>query len=428
MTGGMVIVGGGLAGAKTAEALRAEGYAGEVTLLAAENELPYERPPLSKGYLLGRTAFEDAVVHPAAWYAENRIELRLGVRAESLDPAARQVTLAGGERLPYDKLLLATGSTPRRLAVPGADSRGVHYLRNRADTDALRDVLSAGGRLVLIGAGWIGLEVAAAARDSGLQVTVLEVAELPLLGVLGRELGGMFADLHREHGVEFRFGAQLAEITATDGVANGVRLVDGTMIAADAILVGVGACPEVGLAMAAGLDVDDGVRVDATLRTSDRHIFAAGDIANQAHPTLGVRVRVEHWAAALNQPAIAAAGMLDRPANYEALPYFFSDQYDLGLEYLGHVPRGCDTDLVVRGDLGSREFVACWLDSASRIRATMAVNVWGILDDVRPLIRNGARVDPRLLADPAVNYAETVIDADPVRRQPASGAATPSGT
>jgi 3-phenylpropionate/trans-cinnamate dioxygenase ferredoxin reductase component len=407
--GGVVIVGGGLAGAKAAEALRAAGYSGDVTLLAAERELPYERPPLSKGYLLRRSEFDDAVVHGADWYAENRVELRLGIRAESIDRVARQVTVTGGERLGYDRLLLATGSTPRRLSVPGADARGVLYLRTRADSDALRDLLGSGGRLVIIGAGWIGLEVAAAARDSGMQVTIVEMAPLPLVGVFGPEIGGMFADLHRAHGVELHLGAQLEEIVTTDGAATGVRLSDGTVLAADAVLVGIGARPNVELALSAGLDVEDGVQVDAALRTSDPHIFAVGDIAQQAHPTLGVRVRVEHWATALNQPATAVAAMLGEPAAYDKLPYFFSDQYDLGLEYLGHVPRDCATELVLRGDLGSRTFVAFWLDPTSRIRAVMNVNVWDVVDAVRPLIVQGIRVDPARLADPTIDYADVAI-------------------
>ena len=415
----VVIVGGGLAGAKAAEALRTAGYSGDVTLVAAEPELPYERPPLSKGYLLGRSEFEAAVVHDAAWYAENRIDLRLGVRAEAIDRAARQVTVTGGERLGYDKLVLATGSTPRRLPVPGADARGVHYLRSRADAEALRELLGTGGRLVVIGAGWIGLEVAAAARDSGMQVTVIELAPLPLIGVFGPEIGGMFADLHRAHGVELLLGAQLAEITTTDGAADGVRLADGTRIAADAVLVGVGARPNLELAIEAGLDVDDGVLVDAALRTSDPDIFAVGDIANQAHPSLGVRIRVEHWATALNQPAVAVAALLGQPASYDKLPYFFSDQYDLGLEYLGHLPRDSETRLVLRGDLGSREFVAFWLDSDSRIRAVLNVNVWDVVDAVRPLILQGSRVDPARLSDPTVAYSDLAIDA--------SSAATSTG-
>jgi 3-phenylpropionate/trans-cinnamate dioxygenase ferredoxin reductase component len=287
----------------------------------------------------------------------------------------------------------------------------VHYLRSRADAEALREVFGAGGRLVVIGAGWIGLEVAAAARDSGMQVSVIELAPLPLVGVFGPEIGGMFADLHRAHGVELLLGAQLAEITTTDGAADGVRLADGTRIAADAVLVGVGARPNVELAVEAGLEVDDGVLVDATLRTSDPDIYAVGDIANQAHPTLGVRVRVEHWATALNQPAVAVAALLGEPASYDKLPYFFSDQYDLGLEYLGHLPRDCETRLVLRGDLDSREFVAFWLDSGDRIRAVMNVNVWDVVDAVRPLIMEGSRVDPARLSDPTVAYSDVAVDA-----------------
>jgi 3-phenylpropionate/trans-cinnamate dioxygenase ferredoxin reductase component len=389
----IVIVGGGLAGAKAAEALRERGYDGPVTLLGDEAELPYERPPLSKGYLAGEASFDDAVVHPAAWYDEQHIELRLGAHATAIDRDRREVELAGGERVPYGALLLATGAEPRRLPIPGADT--ALTLRTRADSDAIRATFGAGRRLVLIGAGWIGLEVAAAARTAGTEVTVLESAELPLLAVLGKQMATVFADLHRAHGVDLRLGVSVAAIEA-----DGVRLADGTVIPADAVVVGVGVRPRTELAEAAGLDVDNGVLVDAQLRTSDPAIFAVGDIANHDHPVLGRRVRVEHWATALNQGPAAAAAMLGGTEPYTELPYFFSDQYDLGMEYIGHATPGSYTQVVVRGDTKTREFVAFWLDGADRILAAMNVNVWDVIDEIKPLIVARTPVDPAKLADP----------------------------
>jgi 3-phenylpropionate/trans-cinnamate dioxygenase ferredoxin reductase component len=406
----IVIVGGGLAGAKATEALRDNGYTGSLTLIGAEKHLPYERPPLSKSYLAGNSEFDEAIVHSAEWYDENRVTLRLGVHVTGIDANTHQVVLDDGTSIGYDKLLLATGALPRRLTLPGADAEGVLYLRSREDSDAIRATFGAGRRLVIIGAGWIGLEVAAAARQADTEVTVVEMAELPLLAVLGPELAQVFADLHRAHGVDLRLGATLEEITVDGGRATGVRLGDGTTVAADAVVVGVGVTPDVALAQAAGLAVDNGVLVDAALRTSDPDIYAVGDIANHDHPTLRGRVRVEHWATALNQPATAAAAMLGQDTSYTALPYFFSDQYDLGMEYVGWAPRGTYARVVVRGDLATREFVAFWLDDADRIKASMNVNVWDVVDEVKPLIANGTVVDPGRLADPAVAYSEVAAD------------------
>ena len=401
----IVIVGGGLAGAKAAEALRAAGYDRALTVVADEAHLPYERPPLSKGYLAGTTTFDDAVVHPERWYADNHVDLRLGTRADELDLAKHAVRLADGSRLPYDKLLLATGSTPRRLPLPGADADGVFTLRTREDSDAIRATFGAGRRLVIIGAGWIGLETAAAARQADTEVSVVEVADLPLLNVLGPEMATVFADLHRAHGVDLRLGARLEHITVTDGRATGVALADGSQLAADAVVIGVGVTPNVELAEAAGLPVDNGVIVDAALRTTDPDVYAVGDIANHDHPLLG-RIRVEHWATALNQPAVAAAAMLGRDAAYEELPYFFTDQYDLGMEYIGHSGLGRYRQVVVRGDVAGREFVAFWLDGDVRVRAAMAVNVWDVIDEIKPLIAERLVVEPGELADPDVPYAK----------------------
>jgi NADPH-dependent 2,4-dienoyl-CoA reductase/sulfur reductase-like enzyme len=399
MTSRVVVVGGGLAGAKSVEALRNAGFDGAVTLVTEEVELPYERPPLSKSYLLGTSSFDKAVVLSDEWYRDQDVDLRLGDRAEAVDLAARRVTLASGATATYDRLILATGSTPRRLAVPGAQASGVFYLRTHRDADALRACLGPTSRLVIIGGGWIGLEVAAAARQAGTAVTVLEVADLPLAGVLGHQLARSFADLHRDHGVDLRTGARLdAILTDATGAAAAVRLADGTVIEATAVVVGIGVQPRVELAARAGLAVDNGVLVNAALISSDRHVAAVGDIAAHAHPLLQTRIRVEHWAAALNQPATAVAALLGREAQYDLLPYFYTDQYDLGMEYVGHAPPGSYTDVVVRGDLDGRCFVAFWLRD-NRILAGMAVNVWDAIDDVKALIRTRGTVDPTRLTD-----------------------------
>jgi 3-phenylpropionate/trans-cinnamate dioxygenase ferredoxin reductase subunit len=391
---GFVIVGAGLAGAKAAEALREQGYDGTITLVGDEQHRPYERPPLSKDYLAGKAERDSVFVHGADWYDEHDVALRSGVTATAVERGAHRVDLSDGESLEYDKLLLATGATPR--ALPGAE--GVLYLRRIEDSDRIREVLSTGGHLVVIGAGWIGMEVAAAARQAGLKVTVLETLELPLLRVLGPEIARVFATLHTDNGVDLRLGVKVEQIlTGPDGKANGVRLADGTQIDADAVLVGIGAVPNTSLAEDAGLKVDNGVVVDASLRTSDPDIFAAGDVANAAHPTMGRQIRVEHWANALNQPAIAAAGMLGGSKRYEELPYFYTDQYDLGMEYIGH-GEGYD-QVVVRGDLASREFIAFWLRDG-RVIAGMNVNVWDVVDPIKALIRSGMRVDPDALANP----------------------------
>ncbi len=406
MTSHIVIVGGGLAGAKTAQGLRDQGYAGPLTLIAAEPHLPYERPPLSKDYLMGKSSFHDALALPGQWYADHGVDLRLEVQATSLDAAGHLLGLDDGTNINYGKLVLATGSIPRRLGIPGADASGVHYLRTREDSDAIRATFGSGRHLAIIGGGWIGLEVAAAARMVGTDVTVIEMAELPLLGVLGEQIAPVFADLHRDHGVDLRLGAQVEEISVRGERATGVRLADGTHIETDAIVVGIGVRPDVDLATLAGLATDNGVLVDAQLRTSDPDVFAVGDIANHDHPVLGHRVRVEHWANALNQPAAAAAALLGGTEPYTALPYFYTDQYDLGMEYIGHATPGSYEQVVVRGDLEGREFVAFWLDGDRRIKAAMNVNVWDVPDEVGPIISAGTRVNPESLANPDVPYGE----------------------
>jgi 3-phenylpropionate/trans-cinnamate dioxygenase ferredoxin reductase subunit len=402
-----VIVGGGLAGAKAAEALRDKGFGGQIVLFAEEEHLPYERPPLSKEFLAGKKSLSDFTVHDSDWYDEHNIDLRLGARASAMDPAAHTVSLSDDSTVGYDKLLLATGSRSRRLPIPRADAAGVHYLRTYEDASALNSQLAEGSSLAVVGAGWIGLEVAASARQRGVNVTVVETAKLPLLAALGEEVGTVFATLHRDHGVDLRLESQVEEISTADGKATGLRLGDGSTITADAVLVAVGAQPNVELAEQAGLAMGDGgVLVDTALRSSDADIYAVGDIAAADHPLFGTRIRTEHWANALKQPAVAVAGMLGDPAEYTELPYFFTDQYDLGMEYAGHA--ATYDRVVFRGDVDGREFVALWLDADNRVLAGMNVNIWDVLDDVKDLIRSKRPVDPDRLADPQAPLGELI--------------------
>ena len=402
-----VIVGAGLAGARAAEALRDGGYEGRVVLLGAEQHRPYERPPLSKEYLQGSSERDEVFVHPADWYREHDVDLRLGATVTAIDRDASEVVLDDGGRVGYDALLLATGSSPRHLRVPGAELEDVHYLRYLDDSDRLKILLQRAGRIAVIGGGWIGLEVTAAARIAGVEVAVLEAADAPLLGVLGPEIAEVFAGLHRKHGVDLRTDVQVTEIVGKDGAVVGVRLADGSLVEADAVVVGIGAAPNTGLAESAGLQVDDGVRVDEHLRSSDPHIYAAGDIASIHHPALGRQIRVEHWATAQNSGPVAAAAMIDEnAAGWDRLPYFFTDQYDLGMEYTGHVDAGDeDVEVVVRGDLAGREFIAFWLRDG-RLLAGMNVNIWDVTDDIERLIRAGTTLDTARLADPGVPLSD----------------------
>ncbi|GAA4400014.1 FAD-dependent oxidoreductase [Fodinibacter luteus] len=378
----IVIVGAGLAGGTAATELRERGYEGPVVLLGAEPHPPYERPPLSKGYLLGNDPLDDAFVHPQAWYAEHDVELRLGVEATALDTDAHVVTTTGGD-VRYDALLLATGAEPRRLAVAEESGVPTAYLRTIEDSDRLKEAFGSGGRVAVVGAGWIGLEVAAAAREAGCPVTVFETAELPLLRVLGPTVAQVFADLHREHGVDLRLGAS---VSAQD------------LAEADLVVAGVGVAPRVELARSGGLAVDDGVLVDAALRTVDAQrgtsvasVLAVGDIANHAHPVLGRRIRVEHWDTAINQAKVAAHNLVGGEQSYDAMPYFFTDQYDLGMEYVGHA--GADDEVVVHGSLGDRVFRAFWLREG-RVVAAMHANDWDATDELRAAVDSGDLPSP----------------------------------
>jgi 3-phenylpropionate/trans-cinnamate dioxygenase ferredoxin reductase subunit len=393
-----VIVGASLAGAKAAESLRHEGFEGRVVLVGTEDARPYERPPLSKDYVRGEAGRERIYVHDESFYADNHIELRLGRTALDLNASLKEVALDDGERLRYDRLLLATGAEPRRLAILGADLDGVHYLRSVADSDVLRERLDRGGTVVVIGAGWIGAEVAASARQRGLEVTLVAPGAVPLERVLGGEVGELYRDVHADQGVRMLMGTRV-EAFEGDGAVERVRTSDGHRLECDFVVVGIGVQPRTRLAAEAGLAVGDGILVDEQLRTSAPGVFAAGDIAGAQHPFYRERIRVEHWANALRQGPIAARNMLGARQAYDCLPYFFSDQYDVGMEYSG-LARTWDR-VVFRGDPGSREFIVFWL-AENRVLAGMNVNVWDVVDPIQRLIRDQVPVDDRRLSDPDV--------------------------
>ncbi len=405
-----VIIGAGLTGAKAAQTLREEGFDGRIVLIGAEPERPYERPPLSKGFLTGSDDRSSLYVHEEGWYAEQHVELLLGRSVTALDRDAHQVELDSGDRLDYTKLLIATGALPRRLAVPGSDLPGVHHLRTVGDSERLRAAIQRGGRVVVIGAGWIGLETAAAARGYGCAVTVIEPQATPLQAALGAEMGAFFAAAHRRHGVDLRLGCGVTRFRGTDHVT-AVATDDGDDIAADVVIVGIGARPCTELAEQAGLSVDNGILVDEHLRSSDPDVFAAGDVANAFHPRYGTRIRVEHWANALHAGPAAAHSMLGHDAVDDRVPYFFTDQYEIGMEYAGWYPPGGYDTLVTRGDLDGAAFHAFWL-ADGRVVAGMHVNQWdqGIAP-VQELIQGGRPVDPQRLADPSVPMAEAAAPA-----------------
>jgi len=411
-----VIVGASLAGAKAAETLRTEGFDGRVVLIGEEAERPYERPMLSKEYLRGDKPAEKLYVHDEAFYADNSIELMTGTRVESVDPGAHEITLAGG-RMPYSRLLLSTGAAPRPLPLPGTDLRGVAYLRAMGESDALRVGIRAASRVVVIGAGWIGSEVAASARQLGAEVAIVAPEAVPLVRVLGPEVGGVYRDLHAGHGVDLHLSTQIEAIVG-NGAARGVRTTDGVVIEGDLVIVGVGVSPRVELARDAGLTLENGILVDEFLATSAPDVFAAGDVAATWNTRYNKRIRMEHWANALNQGQTAARNMLGQHTAYEKLPYFYSDQYDLGMEYNGYA---ADWDRVVlRGDKAGREFLAFWLKDG-RVLAGMNANIWDQGDDIKALIRGAATIDPDRLADPSVPLADQLSGSSAKADRPSRG-------
>lgn len=399
-----VIVGASLAGAKAAQALREGGFSGRVVLIGQEPSAPYARPELSKGYLRGDKVMTDLLVHPAGFYVENDIEVRTATTVTGIDRATSHVQLSGGGSLAYDRLLLTTGASPRSLDLPGADLPGVVTLRTVADADALRERIPRADRVVVVGAGWIGCEVAASARMLGAEVTMLTPDPAPLVRVLGPEVGAVFAALHTQHGVDLHLGVGVEEVVGT-GSARGVRTTHGETIAGDLIVIGVGVAPRDELGRQAGLAVDNGILVDEFLTTSDPRICAAGDVANAWHPLLGRRLRVEHWDNAIKQGQAAAATMLGTPTAFTHMPFFYSDQYDFGMEYRGHASTW--DQVVFRGDPASRQFLAFWLHRGL-VLAAMNANIWDQGDALEALVRSGATPSPEHLADPAIALADLV--------------------
>jgi len=380
MTAPIVVVGGGLAAGRAVMELRDAGHEGEVVLFAEEPEVPYERPPLSKGYLQGEDSRESTYVQPPEWYAEHDVDLRLGEAVESIDLEGQSVSSSGGVT-PFHRLLIATGARPRSLDLASTESIDVRYLRTLPDSTALKERLGPGHHILILGGGWIGMEVAASARTLGATVTVVEPAELPLLAALGPDVATRFAEVHRTHGVDLRLNTGLERLD--DG---GAVLSDGSRVEPDTVLVGIGAIPNDELARSAGLRIDNGILVDEGLRTSHPEVFAAGDVANAAHPVLGTRIRVEHWQNAISQGRAAAHALLSEPVSYDDLPYFFSDQYDLGMEFFGHVAGAADVRLEP-GD--SDDAFSCWWRRDGRLVAAMHVNQWDRSDELRERVASG---------------------------------------
>jgi 3-phenylpropionate/trans-cinnamate dioxygenase ferredoxin reductase component len=401
-----VIVGASLAGAKAAEALRERGFDGRLVLIGSEPERPYERPPLTKDYLRGESEREKAYVHAADFYEQREIELLLDTTVTALDPGAARITLDRGDELSFDRLLLCTGAEPRRLEVPGAELEGVHYLRSLADCDALRGRLDRGGRVAVVGAGWIGSEVAASARQRGLEVILIDPLALPNERIFGPEIGAFYRDVHQQHGVELVLG-QGVEAFEGDGAIERVRTSGGRSIDCDFAVVGIGVVPRTVLARDAGLAVDNGVAVDELLQSTAPGISAAGDVANAWHPFYQRRIRIEHWANALNQGPAAARAMLGEAVSYDRIPYFYSDQYDVGMEYSGYATSW--DQVVFRGDRDRGEFVAFWLEQG-RVVAGMNVNVWDVNEHVQALIRSRRAVDVGELTHPDTDLEALVGD------------------
>jgi 3-phenylpropionate/trans-cinnamate dioxygenase ferredoxin reductase subunit len=392
-----VIVGAGLAGAMAAAQLRKDGFEGRITLLGEEAQRPYERPPLSKAYLRGGTQREQLDARAPSFYADNAIELWTSTRAVAIEPTASEVVIDGGRRVRYDRLLIASGASPRRLDIPGSDLAGIYYLRTVDDADAIRAAAGQARRALVIGGGWIGAEVAASLRQLGLPVALVAPGSVPLERVLGTEAGSVYLDLHAEHGVELVMHQRVTAFRGRTAV-EAVETADGTRVEADLVVVGVGARPRSELAAAAGLAVGDGILVDEYLETSAAGIFAAGDVAAACHPTFAARIRVEHWDNAKRQGRAAARNMLGKGEPYVRIPYFYSDQYDLGMEYTGFAPTW--DQVVFRGDPASRAFIAFWLKDG-QVLAGMNANVWQVNDAIAALVASKKHVDVERLVNPS---------------------------
>jgi 3-phenylpropionate/trans-cinnamate dioxygenase ferredoxin reductase component len=399
MSGTFVIVGASLAGGGAAATLRQEGFDGRVILIGAEPRPPYERPPLSKEYLRGELSFESALVQPSGFYDENGIESRFGVRATRVDAAVKVVELEGGERVAYDKLLVTTGSRNRRIPVPGLDLDGVYDLRTVADSDRIRAEIAPGRKAVVVGMGFIGSEVAASLRQSGVDVTVVDRNEVPLRRVLGEEVGRVIEGIHRDHGTSMIFEDR---VTAFEGAGRVERVTTarGRRIECDFVVVGLGSEPVTDLLAGTGAGIDNGVVVDEYLRTGVEGIYAAGDVANHYHPVFERRIRVEHWQNALKQGPAAARAMLGKGEPYDEVPWFWSDQYEHNLQYAGFHTEW--DELVVRGSMDERNFVAFYRKD-ERVLAAVAINRGKDVRRSIPLIKAREPVDAAGLCDLAVD-------------------------
>jgi 3-phenylpropionate/trans-cinnamate dioxygenase ferredoxin reductase subunit len=406
-----VIVGANLAGGTAAITLREEGFDGEIVLIGAEPHLPYERPPLSKEYLQGVKPFEDALLKPSVFYEDHNIQMRLGRRVVRVDPSERTVDLEGGGRIPYDRLLVATGVRNRRLRIPGADLEDVYDLRTIGDADRIRAVSRSGNRAVLVGMGFIGSEVAASLRHRGVEVVVIEPFKSPLYRVLGEEIGRVFAALHRENGVRMFFEESVTTFEGTGRVQR-VMTSAGRLIECDFVVTGVGVEPVTDLLADSGVKIDNGIVVDEYCQTNVEGIYAAGDVANHFHPLFGRQVRVEHWQNAIHQGRAAARSMLGKREPYSDVHWFWSDQYDCNVQYAGF-HTGWD-ELVIRGNLEERNAVVFYMQER-RIAAAVAFNRGRDLQRAMSLIRARVEVEPAVLQDEGVDLRSLVPGARPVR-------------
>ncbi len=396
----LVIVGASLTGAKAAEAIRETGFDGKVVLLGSEARPPYERPPLSKDYLRGE-ADEKPFVFDDGFYAERDVELHTGTNVTAIDPETSTVSIDGSPEVSFDRLLIATGAEPRHLPLPGAELDGIVYLRTIEDSEALGGQLGEGTRVTVVGAGWIGSEVAASARQKGCEVTMIAPEDVPLERVLGKELGTFYLGVHTGEGVNFMAGTGVTGFEGSDRVES-LTTDSGEKIESDLVVVGAGVLPRTSLAEGAGIATDNGILTGADLQTDSPGIYAAGDVANAWHPFYEQRVRVEHWANARRQGAAAGRAMAGDDVSYDEIPYFFSDQYEVGMEYVGFVTES--DRIIYRGSVEEREFIAFWMNG-DRVVAGMNVNVWDVSDTISDLIRSRTEVDTAKLTDSDVDLA-----------------------
>ncbi|HEY2696488.1 MAG TPA: FAD-dependent oxidoreductase [Pseudonocardiaceae bacterium] len=403
-----VLLGGGLASATAASTLRMAGFDGRVIIVGDEAHIPYSRPPLSKEVLRGEKSPEQTWLRPPTWYTSKDVELRLGIRATAVDPGAHLVELADGTRLAYDKLLVATGGVPRTLDIPGVDLPGVLFLRRLDDALALRGQLIPGAPVVVIGAGFIGAEVAASARTLGCEVTMFEIAEIPLGRALGPEIGQIYADVHREHGVELRTRVGVDRIEG-HGHVQRVVATDGRVHDASVVVIGVGLVPELDLAGSSGLAIGNGVIVDEYCRTSADDVFAAGDIANHPNLFLGRRIRIEHWQNAQHQGAAAARNMLGQQQPFREVPWVWSDQYEHNLQVVG-LPDPTQR-MVLRGDTETRNFSAFFIRDG-RVTAALAINRPEDIRVARLMIHDGTEAAEGHLADVDADLGQFVMSAN----------------